>query len=107
MLKSSLARFLKTDLGRGLAVNLLVVVSTLPFLLVPRTTSVRANGWGLLVFTFAIYSLVVILPPSWQQVRVGKWGAGVLGIVLALAPFPLAYWLFHLCAQIKGYELAP
>lgn len=106
-MKSSLARFLKTDLGRGLAVNLVVVVSTLPLWLAPRTASVRANGWGLLVLGCAIYSLVIVLPPSWQQVRAGKWGVGVLGIVLALAPFPLGWWLFAVCAQIKGYELAP
>ena len=107
MLKPFIATALKTGVGVGIAVNLLVVVSTLPFLLIPRTASVRAGGWGLLVVGYALYSLAVGLPQSWRQMRFGQWGAGLLGVVLALAPLPLAFWLFHLCARIKGYELAP
>jgi hypothetical protein len=79
----------------GMAANLLVVILTLPFLLVPRTASVRAGGWGLLVLVVAVWALVWGLPQSWRQASGGKFSLGVLGLVLALTPLPLAYWLFH------------
>lgn len=107
MLKSSTVAALKTGVGGGVAVNLLAAVSTLPFLLVPHTACVRAGGWGLLVAAGAVYSLAVLLPRSWREVRGGQLAAGSLGLVLALTPLPLADWLFHLCAQAKGFQLAP
>ncbi len=107
MLKRALAASLRTGVGNGITVNLLVVVATLPFLLVPPTASVRAGGWGLLMVGGAAYGLAVGLPQSWRQVRHGQLGMGLLGCVLALTPLPLSYWLFHLCAHVKGFVVAP
>ncbi len=105
--KQTLADILGTGLGVCLLMNALVLGFTLPFLLIPRTAHVRAGGWGLLIVAFGIYALIVGLPRSWDQWRSGSRVAGFLGLGLALTPMPIAYWLFQVCAQVKGYELAP
>lgn len=91
----------------GLAINLIVFAVTLPFLALPSTASVRAGGWGLLVFGLACVGLAVGVSSSSRSIRARSWIVGLTGLCLAITPLPLAFVLFQWCARIKGYELAP
>ena len=79
----------------------------LPFLLAPSTASVRAGGWGMVVLYVAILALCLGANKVQAELRAGMPLLAIIGLISTLLPCPVAFVLFHLFANLKGFELAP
>jgi hypothetical protein len=91
-------------LGTGIIFNLLVLVSTIPFLSVPRGRGIRPMGWAMFVFEMAFLALVIGLPMTIIGfVTERSRRLNILATCLALTPLPLAIILLRVLAAACGF----
>ena len=92
----------------GILLNLVVILSSAPFIFVSRGSCIRPMGWAGLMFLVAMSALLLGLPICTISFIIDKkkmWS--VVGLILALSPLPLAIMLLYVFAFICGFELAP
>jgi hypothetical protein len=90
----------------GAVANGIILISSIPFLLVPEGTRIRPMGWRMIVFSISFAALVIVLPLSISSLirhKTNKWA--IWGIVFSLLPFPLAISILGILMQVIGFDV--
>jgi hypothetical protein len=77
-----------------------------PFIHVPKGTAIRPMGWAMVTTVISFLTLVVSLPSALSALKKDPKWVGFTGLVLGLIPFPLASFLLHFAAYVRGFQLA-
>ena len=91
----------------------LQIALALPFFSYPPGIHVREMGWAAMAFMVSAGTALLAVPLSISTVficRRLRWaeraGFALTGVVLSVLPLPVAVFMLHLAADIRGFQLA-
>ena len=99
--------FARFSVKLGLWLSVTNLVFSLQFFLVPQGRDIRPMGWAVLMCLIAGIGLLLGVPCALAGLFSTRWRRALIGIVLCLAPLPVASGMMHLAALIKGFTIAP
>jgi hypothetical protein len=111
--KANIAAFLKIpllgriSLGAGFIGNGLVILSCLLFFDAPHDSSIRTfeAGWALFIDFVAACTLVLGLPSALISFKSCSRRVSIAGLLLSLAPLPIALILMNIIAAVTHLQL--
>ena len=94
--------------GLAVVANAIVAGFTSRFYFVAAGSHIRPMGWAGFCGMVALGTLGLIIPTALTSIRQDRrYLFPTLAIALAFLPFPLASWMLHHAAEVRGFFLSP